>query len=163
MRLQFFLNPAMRSRGKITLVFFFFTICATAALVHYWDGVRADRLKPAELFDVVRQQLAACRENDFPSAYRHASAAVQQRFPLERFSDMIRNDNARLIKTGRVEFGPWQRQGHRAIVEVFFIGREGNVTPCFYSLLLEGQTWKIDAVRWVKAWKQGQQMRGIRS
>ena len=153
----------MTPRGKITLVLFFFSVCATAALVHYWDGVRAAQIKPAELFDVVNQQLAACRSDDFPSAYQQASAAVQQRFPLERFADMLRNDNARLVKTGRVEFGLWKRWGNRAVVEVLFIGRDGNVMPCLYALVCEGQEWKIDSTRWVKAWKSGQQMRGIRS
>ena len=76
---------------------------------------------------------------------------------------MLRNDNARLIKTDRVEFGPWQRRGNQAMVEVLFVGRDGNVTPCLYSLVCEGQAWKIDGTRWVKAWKQGQQLRGIRS
>ena len=153
----------MTHRGKITLVLFFFSVCATAAVVHYWDEVRAERLKPGALFDVVRQQLDACRRDDFSSAYLQASATVQQRTPLERFSEMIRNDNARLVKTGRVEFGPCQRRGNRAVVEVLFIGRDGGVTPCLYSLVCEGKTWKIDGTRWVKAWKAGQQMRGIRS
>ena len=153
----------MTPRGKITLVLFFFSVCATAALVHYCDGVRAAQLKPAELFDAVGQQLAACRSEDFPSAYQQASAAVQQRFPLEQFSDMLRNDNARLVKTGRVEFGSWQRAGNRALVEVLFIGRDGNVTSCLYSLVCEGEAWKIDGTRWVKAWKPGQRLRGIRS
>jgi len=111
----------------------------------------------------VGEQLSACRSDDFPSAYRQASTTVQQRFPLERFSDMIRNDNARLVKTGRVEFGPWQRMGRKAVVEVFFIDRAGAVTPCLYSLVCEGDTWKIDGTRWGKPWKSGQQMRGIRS
>ena len=153
----------MTPRGKITLVLFFFAVCATAVLVHLWDGMRSERLKPAALFDVVGEQLAACRSDDFPSAYRQASATVQQRFPLEQFSDMLRNDNARLVKTGRVEFGPWQRMGRRAVVEVFFIGRDGVVTPCLYSLVCEGETWKIDGTRWGKTWKSDRQMRGIRS
>jgi len=153
----------MTHRRKITLVLFFFSVCATAVVVHYWDGVRADRLKPVALFDVVRQQLDACRRDDFPSAYQQASATMKERCPLERFSEMIRNDNARLVKTGRVEFGPWQIRGRRAVVEVLFIGRDGGVTPCLYSLVCEGPTWKIDGTRWVKAWKTGQQMRGIRS
>jgi len=150
----------MTPRGKITLVLFLFAICATAALVHYVDGVRAEQIKPTELFDVVHQRLAACRSDDFPAAYRQASASVQERFPLDRFSEMIRNDYARVAKRGRVEFGPWQRRDRHAVVEVFFIGRDGTVTPCLYSLVQEGATWKVDGTRWVKA---GERMRGIRS
>ncbi|MCX6967971.1 MAG: DUF4864 domain-containing protein [Verrucomicrobia bacterium] len=153
----------MNPRGKITLVLFFFSVCATAALVHYWDGVRSERLQPAELFNVVGQQLAACRNDDFSAAYQQASATVHQRFPLERFADMLRNENARWVKTGRVEFGPWRRRGNQAVVEVLFIGRDGSVSPCIYSLVCEGRDWKIDGTRWVNAWKSGQQLRGIRS
>jgi len=153
----------MTPRGKITLVLFFFSVCATAVLVHSYDVLRAEQLKPAELFDAVGQQLAACRSDDFPSAYQLASASVQERFPLERFSDMIRNDNARVVKSDRVEFGPWQRRDHRAVVEVFFIKKDGSVTPCIYSLVCEGDVWKIEGTRWGKTWKSGQQMRGIRS
>lgn len=153
----------MTPRGKITLVLFSFALCATAALVHYGDGLRAERLKPAELFDVVRLQVAACRSGDYPSAYRQASATLRQQCPLERFSDMIRNDNARLIRMGRVEFGPWQRRGRRAVVEVFFMDRDGSVAPCLYSLVCEGEAWKIDGTRWIKPSKAGQPMRGLRS
>lgn len=153
----------MTHRGKITLVLFFLAVCATAVLVHSYDRVRAGQVNPSEFFDVVRQQLAACRCEDYPSAYRHASATVQNRWPLERFSSMLRNDYARVVKTDRVEFGPWKRQGHRAMVQVFFIGRDGVVAPCVYSLVSEGEAWKIDGMRWVKAGKTAPQMRGIRS
>ena len=153
----------MTPRGKITLVLFFFSVCATVVLVHSYDVLRAEQLKPVELFDAVGQQLAACRSDDFPSAYQRASASVQARFPLERFSDMIRNDTARVVKSDRVEFGPWQRRDHCAVVEVFFIKKDGSVTPCIYSLVCEGDVWKIEGTRWRKTWKSGQQMRGIRS
>ena len=153
----------MSPSGKVTLVLCCLGLCAAAAWWHVASRQRTARLKPAELFDVVQQQFAACRSDDYPSAYRQASATIQQRFPLERFSDMIRNDNARLIKTGRVEFGAWQRRGNRAVVEALFIGRDGSVTPCLYSLVYEGDGWKIDGARWVRAWKPGQQMRGVRS
>ena len=76
---------------------------------------------------------------------------------------MARNDYARVIKSGRVEFGVWQRQGRRAVVEVFYISRDGAVLPCFYALVFEGETWKIDGMRWGKTWQNGQPMRGLRS
>ncbi|MEI8233815.1 MAG: DUF4864 domain-containing protein [Verrucomicrobiota bacterium] len=153
----------MSPRGKVTLVLCCLGLCAAAAWWHVASGLRTARLKPAELFDVVQQQFAACRGDDYPSAYRQASATIQQRFPLERFAAMVRNDYARVARSGRVEFGAWQRQGRRAVVEVFYIGRDGTVLPCLYTLVCEGQTWKIDGMRWVKAWQNGQQLRGLRS
>ena len=153
----------MTPRGKITLVLFFFAVCATAVIVHTYDVRHSGARRPTEFFDVVHQQLAACRCDDFPAAYRHASATVQRQCPLERFSSTTRNDYARVLKNSRVEFGPWQCQGDKAVVEVFFIARDGNVTPCVYTLVCEGETWKIDNTRWVQGWKTGQRMRGIRS
>ena len=153
----------MSPSGKVTLVLCCLGLCAAAAWWHVASRQRTARLKPAELFDVVQQQFAACRSDDYPSAYRQASATIQQRFPLERFASMVRNDYARVAKSGRVEFGAWQRQDRRAIVEVFYIGRDGAVLPCLYTLVCEGETWKIDGMRWVKAWQNGQQMRGLRS
>ena len=153
----------MTPRGKITLVLFSFALCATVALVHYFDGLRYEQLKPAELFEVVRQQFAACRREDFSSAYQQASATVRQQWPMERFATMLRNDYARVIRSGRVEFGAWQRRGRRAEVEVFFIARDGTVAPCLYSLLWEDDAWKIEATRWVASPKTGQRMRGMRS
>jgi len=152
----------MIPRGKITLVLFSFSVCATAALVHYFDGLRSEQIKPADLFAVVSQQLAACRSEDFPSAYRQASTTVQQRVPLDRFAQMIRNDFARVAKNGRVEFGPWQHRGRHAMVEVFFISRDGKVTPCLYSLIWEDEVWKIDGTRWINPSQTGQKMRGLR-
>ena len=153
----------MPPRGKITLVLFFFATCAVAAW--FRGGVRLDhdRLKPADLFEVVRLQLDACRVGDFPSAYRQASAAIREKCPLDRFADQIRNENARSEKAVRVEFGPWQRRGRRAVVEVFFVARDGSATPCLYSLVREGGHWKIEGTRWLPATETGQRMRGVRS
>ena len=153
----------MTHRGKITLVLFFLAVCATAVGVHSYDLIRSQRANPAELFNAVRGQLAACRDHDFPAAYRQASATVQQQWPLERFAAMVRNDYARALKPGRVEFGAWKQQASRAVVEVYFIDRSGTVTPCLYSLVSEGELWKIDGTRWGKSWQAGQNPRGIRS
>ncbi|MDD5349864.1 MAG: DUF4864 domain-containing protein [Chthoniobacteraceae bacterium] len=153
----------MSPRGKITLVLCCLGVCAAAAWVHVAGARRSAALKPVELFDVVRQQYDACRGNDYPNAYRQASASIQQRFPLERFAGMARNDYARVVKSGRVEFGAWQRQGRQATVEVFYISRDGTVLPCLYTLVREGEAWKIDGMRWGRAWQNGQPMRGLRS
>jgi len=158
-----FQPPRMSPRGKITLVLCCLCLCAAAAWVHIASARRAAQLKPAELFNVVSQQFAACRSDDYPAAYQQASATIQQRFPLERFAGMARNDYARVVKSGRVEFGAWQRQGRRAVVEVFYISRDGTVLPCLYTLVYEEEAWKIDGMRWVKAWQSAQPMRGLRS
>jgi hypothetical protein len=115
------------------------------------------------LFDVVQQQLVAFRANDFSSAYHRASANFQQHWSLDQFSAMIRNDYARIARAERVEFGPWQRRGRHAVVEVFFVNHDGTVLPCVYSLISEADGWKIDGARWIRGWPQGQRLRGLRS
>ncbi|XHR27419.1 MAG: DUF4864 domain-containing protein [Chthoniobacteraceae bacterium] len=152
----------MFPRGKITLVLFFFAICAVAALSRF-GGLGEDQLKPADLFEAVRGQMEACRSGDYPSAYRQTSATVREKCPPERFADQVRNDSARMVQAARVEFGPWQRRGRRAVVEVFFIGRDGTVTPCVYSLVSEAQAWKIEGTRWLAPSRQTLRMGGLRS
>jgi hypothetical protein len=152
----------MSPRGKITLVGFFFAICAMAAWVRFGDR-EIDRLKPANLFDAVRMQMEACRSGDYPSAYLQTSATVREKCPPERFADQARNENARIAQAARVEFGPWQRRGRRAVVEVFLIGHDGTVNPCLYSLVCEGEAWKIEGTRWLQPSRQSLRMTGLRS
>lgn len=153
----------MSPRGKITLVCIFFAICTVASWGRYWDRSTGERLKPADLFEVVRGQLEACRSGDYSSAYRQTAATLREKCTPERFADQARNENARLAQAVRVEFGPWQCLGRRAVVEVFFIGREGSVTPCLYSLVAEGEAWKIEGTRWLKPSQQALHMGGLRS
>jgi hypothetical protein len=152
----------MSPRGKITLVLLFFAICALAARGRFGNRV-AEQLKPSDLFDAVRGQVEACRSGDYPSAYRQTAATVREKCPPERFADQARNENARLTQAVRVEFGPWQRRGRRAVVEVFFIGRDGIVNPCLYSLVCEGEAWKIEGTRWLTPSRAALRMSGLRS
>ena len=153
----------MTQRGKMSLLLFFFCICATAALLHYQEQLQPEPPCPTELFDVVQLQLKAFRSKDLFCAYSQASSTFQQHWSLDQFSEMIQADYARILKADSIEFGPWQQRGRRAMVEVFFIDRQGNVSPCIYSLISEGESWKIEGARWVKGWPAGQRMHGIRS
>ena len=152
----------MSQRGKITLLLFFFSVCATATLVHHYREMRPEWLRPADLYDVVLRQLEDCRTNNYSSAYSHVSYAFQQHCPFGAFSGMMQADYSRILATERVELGPWERHGRRAIVQVFFVGRDGSVFPCVYTLVSEGDGWKIDGTRWVRGWPRGQRMRGTR-
>jgi hypothetical protein len=153
----------MSQRGKISWLLFFFSVCATAALIHYYRERRQEQLKPAELFGLVQQQLQACRANNYISAYSQTSAGFKQQLSLAQFSAMIQSDYGRMLKAERVEFGPYEWRGRRAIMQVFFIARDGSVFPCIYSLISEAEGWKIDSARRVKGWRADRRMTGMRS
>jgi len=156
----------MNQRGKITLLLFLISVCATAALLRYSTTRQsqfAASRPPAELFEVVQRQLSAFRTRNLPSAYEHASANFQQHWSLEQFTGMVRSDYRRVLKAERVEYGPWQRWGSKAVVQVFFVNSDGSVLPCVYHLVNEEGRWKIDSARRLKGWDGGQRMRGIRS
>lgn len=155
----------MSARGKVTLLMFFFALCSTAALVNYlWLEDHAPAgVRPSELFAVVNGQLADFRGADFPRAYRHASSGIQQRFNLDQFAEMIRRDYSGVMRAQRVEFGFVETQGAHAVVQVFFTDAAGAVTPCIYSLVREGEGWKIDGARILRRWPAGARLGGIRA
>lgn len=153
----------MSQRSKITLLMLFFSICGSAALLSYYMHAYTERVKPVELYEVVNSQLNAFRNDDFPRAYQQASTGFQQRVNVGQFTEMIRMDFPGIVRAERVEFGAFECQGKRATLQVFFIDRDGAVLPCIYSLVSEGESWKIDSARIMKRWPMGSRLGGIRS
>ena len=153
----------MNQRGKVTLLLFFFCVCATSVLLHYAEETRTERLRPVDLYDVVQRQLEACRANNFPTAYGQVASTFQQRCSLDEFSGLVQASCGRIRQAERVEYGAWERRGRHAMVEVFFIAHDGSVYPCIYTFISEGAEWKIDGARWVKDWPANRRMRGLRS
>jgi Domain of unknown function (DUF4864) len=157
----------MSPRGKITLLFFCFVVCGTAAMMsHYLETSAATHgvtVRPADLYAVVNTQLADLREANFSRAYEHASAGIQQRFNIEQFAEMIRSDYGRIVSAKHVEFGFVEVHGRHALIQVFFMDEAGRVTPCIYSLVSEGEGWKIDGARLMRHWPVGARLGGMRS
>ena len=153
----------MNQRGKITLMVFFFSLCGTAALVNFYAQQRQDRIKPADLYEVVNRQLSALRGSDYPQAYQRASTGIQRKFTVAQFADMSRSEYSRITRAERVECGAVMCRRNRAIVQVFFTDDAGGVTPCFYSLIHEGEEWKIDGARLMRRWPPGRRLGGLRS
>jgi hypothetical protein len=102
---------------------------------------------PRELFAVVEKQLAALRVADYSSAYQHAASAVQQRFTAPQFEAMIRRDYGDLTGPQRIEFGFVKVNGAAAVVQVFFCGANGSIRSFLYSLIAEGDSWKINGIQ----------------
>lgn len=133
--------------AKASLLLFFFSLCAAAFLVSHRLEARRPAPAPQDLFAVVNNQLAAFRAADFPSAYRHAATGMQQKFTLPQFEAMVRRNYAPMTRAQRVEFGPVKTQGSNAVVQVFFFGARGVVRSFLYSLVAEGDRWKIEGVQ----------------
>ena len=96
---------------------------------------------------VVEKQLAAFRLADYSSAYRQAASGVQQKFTLPQFEAMIRRDYGDMTNAQRIEFGFVKVSGSAAVVQVFFCGASGTVRAFLYSLIAEGDSWKINGVK----------------
>ena len=132
---------------KASLLFFFLSLCGVAIFVT--DHVRRPVPTPAphELFAVVEKQVAAFRVADYSSAYRHAASGMQQKFTMPEFEAMIRRDYGDMTNAQRIEFGFVKVIGSSAVVQVFFVGENGSTRSFLYSLIAEGDSWKINGVQ----------------
>lgn len=154
----------MSSRGKVLVLFGLFALCGSAALVTFLvQNARDAAIRPAELYAVVNSQLADVRAANFSRAYEHASTDVQQRFNIEQFTEMARRDYASLAAKSHVEFGFVEKHGRHAVIQVFFIDDAGQVTPCVYSLVNEGEGWKISGAHFLRRWPADARLGGMRS
>lgn len=132
---------------KASLLFFFFSLCASAVLVTYEMRLRLPPPAPQELFAVVEKQLAAFRAADYSSAYRQAASGVQQKFTAPQYEAMIRRDYGDISDAQRIEFGFAKVSGATAVVQVFVREANGSVRAFLYSLIAEGDSWKINGVQ----------------
>ena len=146
---------------KASLLFFFLSLCGAAIFVT--DHVRRQVPPPAphELFAVVENQLAAFRAADYSSAYRHAASGVQQKFTVPQFEAMIRRDYGEMTSAQRIEFGFVKVVGSAAVVQVFVVGESGSARSFLYSLVAEGDSWKINGVRQMQSGPPGPRSAGL--
>jgi Domain of unknown function (DUF4864) len=146
---------------KASLLFFFLSLCGAAVFVT--DHVRRQVPPPAphELFAVVEKQLAAFRVADYSSAYRQAASGVQQKFTVPQFETMIRRDYGEMTMAQRIEFGFVKVVGSAAVVQVFFVGESGSARAFLYSLIAEGDSWKINGVQQMNSAPSGHRSIGL--
>lgn len=151
----------MSARGKITALTFFFAICGTAAVVTAYMQARADaNVKPSVLYAVVDRQLGELRGGDYTRAYEYASSGIQQRYNVAQFAAMVQADYPGMARVTRAEYGLVQTNGRHATMQVYLIGKEGEVMPCVYMLVREGESWRIDGARLMAPWPPDARMEG---
>ena len=153
----------MNRRHRIGLVLLFLGICGGSLLFQRTMDARRFAVRPAELYEVVRQEIAAVRESDFSRAYQQVSTGFQEKFNVEEFADLVRSDYPLLHQIERVEFGRTAREGRQALVQVYFFLPDGDIVPCVYRLVNEENVWKIDAAHVQKRWPAGRRLGGTRS
>jgi len=153
----------MTPRGKISLIMLFFAICGTAALLRHYTTPELQPPTHRELYSIVCEQLRAVRSDDYRSAYRQVSRQVQVKYPLSDFREMVQSSYPALINSFGLELGPVQIRGSRAYVEVYFTGPQHQIWPCIYTLIREGETWKIDGAQMLPRWPPGLPMSGVQA
>ena len=137
----------MKRTVKASLLFFLFSLCATAVVVTHRVRLHVPPPAPHQLFAVVERQLAAFRAADYSSAYRQAASGVQQKFTAPQYEAMIRRDYGDLSGAQRIEFGFVKVNGAAAVVQVYFCGPNGYSRSFLYSLVAEGDSWRINGVQ----------------
>jgi len=146
---------------KASLLLFFFSLCASAIVVTHQVRLQVPAPAPHQLFTIVEQQLAALRVADYSSAYRQAASGVQQKFTVGQFEAMVRHDYADMTTAQRIEFGSVKMNGSAAVVQVFFIGESCSVRSFLYSLIAEGDSWKINGVQPMHSPPPGHRLTGL--
>ena len=133
----------MNSVSKAIVLGFFFSLCASAAVVTHVLRAHTPAPAPHELYAVVNRQIAAFRSDDFPSAYQYAATGVQHQFTVAQFAAMIRREYPELARARGVEFGEVDVRGASASVQVYFLGPDGLQRSVLYNLVNESGRWKI--------------------
>lgn len=147
---------------KVTIVCATFAVCAAGIFIRPVAPRRATDPRPAELYDVVMQELQAVREADYVSAYRHASLSMQERYNLDVFAEMVRSERPDLAQFERVEFGTVRVRGRQASVPAYLFLPNGDIAAVTYMLVREESSWHIDATHVQRRWGQGYRVGGTR-
>jgi hypothetical protein len=140
------------------------SFAGTLALYEYETRPRPEHAAPQELYSAVQHHLAACRCADFPLAYHQTASAVQERFTLVEFERKLRRDYAPVATAQQVEYGAIRHprdQADRALVDVYFISRNGEANGWTYTLLYEDGDWKIDHGEPIPGWPAGRRLAGL--
>ncbi len=153
----------MSAKHRVGLILIFLGICGAALVAERLLELRRNSVRPGELYEVVRLEIDAVREADFPRAYQQVSTGFQEKFNVEAFAELVRSDYPEIRSAERIEFGRVVHDGRRAVVQVFFTMPDGDVIPCVYSLVNEENAWKIDSARVQTRWPAGRRLGGLRS
>ncbi len=153
----------MTRRGKLSLAFLCCSVCFSSWIVSAFLRAAIFQPEPRTLYEVIGRHLAACRSQNFQSAYEQASSRVQRNVTLIEFERGLRSDPTQSNHRLRVEFGSIRWLKRSALVEVYFVAPDGGVVPRMYMLVPEGGKWRIAVVERFRKWIDGARIRGTRT
>ena len=107
---------------------------------------------PARADDAARQvisdQLDAFQQDDFDTAFTHASPMIQGIFgSSERFGQMVRNGYPMVWRPAEVEFLGERDEGDALMQDVLIRGADGVYYELEYEMIQGPGGWKINGVR----------------
>jgi Domain of unknown function (DUF4864) len=73
---------------------------------------------------------------------------------------MVQADYPGMMRVCRAEYGLVQTRGRHATMQVYLIGEDGEVMPCVYMLVREGESWRIDGARLMQPLPPNMRMEG---
>ncbi|MDB6021577.1 MAG: hypothetical protein JWQ04_1434 [Pedosphaera sp.] len=103
-----------------------------------------------DLRRVIEAQLAAFRQDDYPTAYKYAASGVKAQLPLPAFERMVRQMYPLIAQSSSVQFGVILDNGEEAMVNVTVVGTSGRSRHYQYFLQHEVSGWRIYGVAEVK-------------
>jgi hypothetical protein len=152
------MNRRLRS---LLLVSVFLSSAIAAVVTHYWRERFEAEFDPRPLFEVIFAQFQACRSDNFSKAYDQASRGAQEHFSLVQYVTKIRNEYGRILRPEKLEFGRTTLEDQRAIVEVYFLSDQGQVTPARFTMVKEGGTWRIENFEIFETWPGSLRLAGF--
>jgi uncharacterized protein with von Willebrand factor type A (vWA) domain len=112
--------------------------------------VAAPQGNSRELYQLAGDQIAAFRRNDFPTAYGFAASGIRQKFPLDQFSEMVRQTYPHLTRSGRLNFGQTQFAADLRASAMIYVSSGGESVPMIYAFVKEQGQWKIEGVQMLR-------------
>jgi hypothetical protein len=95
----------------------------------------------------VLEQLDALRRDDWAAAYTYASSAIQSRFGLEAFRQMVTSGYAEIAQSSRATVSHVEMiDADHGLVQVRVDGQNGQSVDALYELVDEQGSWRIEGV-----------------
>jgi len=118
----------------------------TALTVRAADWKYSTKAVKAELVQVIDEQLAAFRRDDYWAAYHLAARELRRQYSLPVFELMIRRGYPLIARNQGADYGLARDNGVEAEVLVIVRGADGQPGDFRYLLVYEDEAWRIGSV-----------------